>query len=121
MGAWNTMHVFSNEIFYNEVVPKLRGQKGCIKEDYYHFYKRIRPGGVENIPLEELNTIIDASVKFIYKISNDLDASFRYHKEFNAITSYQEQLKYLSNDYFIITRVFLSTIFLNIVQTFSLM
>ncbi|WP_299625577.1 hypothetical protein [uncultured Tenacibaculum sp.] len=96
MGAWNTMHVFSNEIFYNEVVPKLRGEKGCIKEDFIEFYASHKTGGIIHMSPEELDKEVSLIVKGIHNISNQLDKTFKVHEVFNFIEDWNEQEKYLN-------------------------
>lgn len=100
MGAWNTLHLFDIEKFEKEIVPTLRGEKGCFKNDYKAFLSTYRLGGISNIDAEELEKIIDKSVTEVTTIANQFDASFKRHKIYNAIEDWHEQRVYLERNEF---------------------
>ncbi len=96
MGVWNTVHLFDNNKFYNEVVPCLRGDENCFKEDYLEFYKSYRTGGIANLSDNELDEILNESIQRVKEIVNQLDLNFKKHEVYNYLESYQDQLDYLN-------------------------
>ncbi|TCI84802.1 hypothetical protein [Tenacibaculum sp. M341] len=79
MGYWNTLHLFDDNKFYKELVPVLRGEKGCLQNDFIEFLRLYRTGGITDLSLEELKKKTDTSVSKIIEISNKFNSNFKAH------------------------------------------
>lgn len=101
MGVWNTLHLFDINEFYENRVPILRGEKGSLENDYKEFLKSYKIGGISKLSSSELIKQIEKSVSEIIKISNLFDPTFRTHKIYDSIESWDEKRKYLNdNEYY---------------------
>jgi hypothetical protein len=101
MGVWNTLHLFDINEFYENRVPILRGEKGSLENDYKEFLKSYKIGGISKLSSSELIKQIEKSVSEIIKISNLFDPTFRTHKIYDCIESWDEKRKYLNdNEYY---------------------
>ena len=98
MGTWNTLHLFNAKRFYKDITPTLRGEKGCLNNDYIDFLSSYRIGGISKLTSNELKKTTDISISKIVEISNEFDLSFKHHKLYNNIDSYDEQRSYLNDN-----------------------
>ena len=96
MGAWNTLHLFDSDQFYDEGVTRLRTDKERLKIDYSQFIKTHLIGGVYRFTKKELDELIDQSVQTIIDTSNQFDSAFKKHNEYNAIVDYGDKRVYLN-------------------------
>ena len=85
MGYWTTLHLFDEKVFYEKVVPELKGLNGNIKLDYLQFSKSHRTGGIEHFSESELNIFLDNSIINVFNIANSFDKTFKIHSQFHKI------------------------------------
>ncbi|TPN87933.1 hypothetical protein [Aquimarina algicola] len=95
MGAWNTLHLFDINKFYNDAVPLFLGEKGSIRDDYLDFLKSYVFGGIEHLSNTELQNRINKSIVSLKEIANQFDSDFKKHKEYDFIKSEKEKQNYL--------------------------
>lgn len=101
MGVWNTLHLFDTNEFYENRVPILLGKKGALENDYIDFLKSYRIGGVSKLSACEITKLTNESVSEIIKISNLFDPTFRIHKIYDNIETWDEKIKHLNdNEYY---------------------
>ncbi|GFD75427.1 hypothetical protein KUL113_48470 [Tenacibaculum sp. KUL113] len=100
MGRWNTLHLFDVKKFYNDIIPTLRSEKGCFKNDYIEFLSSYRIGGISNLEPSKLEKIIDDSISKVIQISNQFDLSFTHHSKYNNLGPYDDEIAYLNEDEF---------------------
>lgn len=84
MGAWNTVHLFDDKIFFNETAPKLRGEKEGIRQRYDEHLKFCTNWTCDTL-LEKLISVSQEMDKHFtkypgFKPNEDLSAFFRAHK-----------------------------------------
>lgn len=82
MGVWTTLHLFSDTIFNNHVVPSLRGRKEDLFPHYRHnlsFFIR----GTENMSDQEKDARTRAEVKHIHYQAPRFNAVFDDLPEFS--------------------------------------
>lgn len=86
MGDWHTVHLFNDKIFYNEIVPLLKGDKGDLFPYYLQFLTTCL-GGKSEISMEEM-----------ISVSNQLENDFRifppFQKYLNNVTSFYSEYKW---------------------------
>ena len=91
MGYWTTLHLFDEKVFYEKVVPELKGLNGNIKLDYLQFSKSHRTGGIEHFSESELNIFLDNSIINVFNIANSFDKTFKIHSQFHKIKEYDDR------------------------------
>lgn len=96
MGSWTTLHLFSDETFYKETVPTLKGEKGDIESDYLDFLRYHSPGRISRLSKQEIKSLVEQDIARIIKISNSLDATFKVHHDFHKIENQNVQKLYLN-------------------------
>jgi len=91
MGYWCTLHLFDNQIFYEKVVPELKGQIGNLESECEEFLKLYTVGGLNKYSKPEVLKRVDEVTRSIHEISNSLDKSFKINAEYSQIKDYKEQ------------------------------
>lgn len=95
MGYWCTLHLFDDEKFYKEVVPKMKGEKGNLEPTCKDFLTLYTIGGMKNLSDSEITNRVAEVVKSIHEISSSMDDSFKKHMEFSKIEDYEKRNLYL--------------------------
>jgi hypothetical protein len=83
MGYWCTLHLFDDQKFYSEVIPKMKGERGDLSEDYLEFLKYHTTGGIAHLSEEKIKSQILKQKDYNKNISNSFDKLFKTHLEFN--------------------------------------
>jgi hypothetical protein len=97
MGNWHTLHLFNDKIFYQDLVPKFKNHKYNLRQEYLEYMKHNTTGGINQYEVEELNRIIDNSIRDIRFHTDKMNEEFKVHSEYNFIEGYKNKRKYLSN------------------------
>jgi hypothetical protein len=120
MGYWITLHLFNDHVFYNEVVPTLRGETGDLEHVYMEFMKVSTLGGIGRYTAEEAKNICNTTVTEIKKLASQFNAPFNNHNEFDINKDYEAARAYLNKRdwYYDFTRFFEYYIFLTCADFF---
>jgi len=94
MGDLNTLHLFSESIFYNQTVLLLKGKKGDMEKYYHDFLGYHINGGIETLSKSEVNILCKKAIEEIISISNKFDYAFILNKDF-MIDDSEERKAYL--------------------------
>lgn len=94
MGYWCTLHLFDEKKFYKEIVPILKGETGDLTADCQEFLKSHVIGGTARLSKQELEKLVNETIKNIVSISNSLDKSFRINTEYQKAQKYDAQLAF---------------------------
>lgn len=76
MGRWTTLHLFDDKLFYNKVLPELRGELGDLRAVYLEFLKVTKVGGINKYSPAELNDLIKKDIEEFHLISNQMNDQF---------------------------------------------
>ncbi|MFP3593428.1 hypothetical protein [Chryseobacterium sp. SIMBA_038] len=94
MGYWCTLHLFDDKKFHKEIVPTLKGETGDLIADCQEFLKSHVIGGTARLSKQELEKLVNKTIKNIVSISNSLDKSFRINTEYQKVQKYDAQLAF---------------------------
>jgi hypothetical protein len=94
MGDWNTLHLFNEDIFYNQTVPLLKGKYGDLEKEYYDFLKYHLIGGIDRLSKSELNILCKKGAEDVIAVASNFDYVFTLHSEF-MIDDQEERKSYL--------------------------
>ncbi|MEL6557866.1 MAG: hypothetical protein AAFQ94_06745 [Bacteroidota bacterium] len=96
MGAWNTLHLFDSDQFYEKGVSVLKGESKTLLKDYSDFIRSFGIGGVADLSADQLNQLIEQSVESIIETSNLFDDSLKKHQIYDALDSDDQKRVYLN-------------------------
>lgn len=96
MGAWNTLHLFDSDNFYEHGVPCLKGKTRDFRDDYSDFLASFRIRGTSNLSSEALEDLLTKSVLSIQETSNKFNPEFKQHAEYDTISSWDDRRNYLN-------------------------
>ncbi len=96
MGIWNTLHLFDVHEFNTQIIPCLRGEKGCFKNDYLDFLKS-NSSEVHNLSKEDVEIVVNNSISSINEIANQFDLDFKKHNIYDILESHADKEEYIRN------------------------
>jgi hypothetical protein len=85
MGRWTTLHLFNDRIFKEKTIPELKGELGDLSNVYLNFMKSHITGGISRFTGEEVNELLQESIKTIHLHSKKFDENFEKNTELDAI------------------------------------
>ena len=96
MGYWRTLHLFDDKKFYKEIVPTLKGETGDLTADCQEFLKSHVTGSTSRLSKQELEKLVNETIKNIVSISNSFDKTFKINSEHQKIGDYNDQIEFLN-------------------------
>jgi len=96
MGYWCTLHLFDDKKFYKEIVPTLKGETGDLTADCQEFLKSHVTGSTSRLSKQELEKLVNETIKNIVSISNSFDKTFKINSEHQKIGDYNDQIEFLN-------------------------
>lgn len=96
MGYWCTLHLFDQERFQTDGIPKLRGERGDLVSLYEQFLHQHRVGGTAHLPKSEVNDLVCLGLENIHEIANTFDLAFKVISAFHSKENYDEQIQYIN-------------------------
>lgn len=97
MGYWCTLHLFDDKKFYKEIVPTLKGETGDLTADCQEFLKSHVTGSTSRLSKQELEKLVNETIKNIVSISNSFDKNFKINSEYQKIENYDAKLAFLNS------------------------
>lgn len=97
MGYWCTLHLFNDQKFYKQVIPKLKGRCENLASECKDFLLLHTIGGMKNLSEFEIQNRVNKISTSINKLSDSMDEPFKKHLEFSKIKDYEQRRLYLNN------------------------
>ena len=97
MGYWCTLHLFDDKKFYKEVVPILKGEAGDLTNDCVEFLKSHVTGGIAHLSKQDINNLVEQTIKKNNSISNSLDKTFKTNGEYQKFKDSDSQRIFLND------------------------
>lgn len=83
MGRWTTLHLFNDKLFYNKIVPELKGEEGDLSNIYLEFLRTWMIGGIDQFSENELQNIIQNTLRKFHVFLKKMDSRFLKHADFD--------------------------------------
>lgn len=113
MGAWRTLHLFSDQLFLELTVPQLKERKYDISSIYTKFLKYCRLGGIDHFLPIQLEELVKEEIEKLRFSANQFDDQFRKHIEFDQLPDNKAKDEYLrENDWYEFSSFFEYFVFL---------
>lgn len=113
MGAWRTLHLFSDQIFQELTIPQLQERKYDISSIYIKFLKYCKLGGIAHLSPTQLEEICRGGIEDLRFRANQFEDQFLKHIEYDRLPDDKARHEYLkANDWYEFSKFFEYFVFL---------